>query len=170
MIDLSTLGIDTLVQMASLVVYVLAIGWALVAAFDIRHSHHPAPTKYVAAALTALTAATAVVFIVAQIPWLIEQQWRVMSTAEAMAWLIYDWLNGLAHLATILVIRSFMRWRLPTPCQFPNGVCPSAHLARRAHATERGLSGVATEIEQLQARIDRLAETSASDTGAPPNG
>lgn len=162
MSDLSAIGPDTWVQLLSLIVYVGAIVWGGLAFLDIRRSHHARAVKYLASGLVTLSLTTAGVFITAQIPWIVDQQWRVMSLTETLTWLLYDWLNGLAHLAIVLAVRAFMRWELPTPCQ-AGGVCPSSLLVRRAREQDQELTGMRASIQTLQQRIEHLAEDMTRD-------
>lgn len=150
-----TLQPDMLVQLASLVVYLATFIWGGLAYFDIRAARFSRPVKYIAAALVTLSLLTVTLFVSAQLPWIMNGQWREMPLVELLTWLMYDWVNGLAHLATVLAVRTLMRWEQPTPCQ-ANGVCPSARLARRSHEQDRELSNVANEIDALQTRIDQL--------------
>lgn len=153
--DLMSLGADTYVQMFSMLVYVAAIAWGCLAFIDIKHSKHHLSWRYMASALTLLSVSTALIFIFAQIPWIVGQQWRVMTTAEMMAWLLYDWLNGLAHLTVVLAVRAFMRWEFPTPCQ-SGGVCPSGILIRREREQDAELKNMARDIMKIQRRIEAL--------------
>jgi len=151
---LSSVSLDSYIQLLSLIVYVAAILWGWLAFFDIKHSHHTLSVKYVASAVTFLSMLTAGLFIAAQLPWILEQQWKVMSFAETLAWLVYDWTNGLAHLSVVLCVRAFMRWELSAPCQ--HGVCPSAALAREDAVHRQQLTVLGRDIAALQRRIGLL--------------
>jgi hypothetical protein len=153
--DILAVGPDVYIQLLSLIVYFAAIAYGILAAFDIRKSHHSLTLRYLASGLVLLSSATAIIFIIAQVPWIVEQQWRVMSFAETLAWLMYDWLNGLTHLAIVLAVRAFMRWEQITPC-LHGGVCPSAILIRRDLEHDSKLSRLALDIDKLQRRIELL--------------
>lgn len=148
---------DIIIQLLSLVVYAAAILWGGLAMLDIRRSSHQIAIKYVASALVLLSVATAVAFSAAQSYWTLTGEIKSLSFSETAIWLLYDWLNGLSHLAVVLAVRAFMRWQLPTPCQ-AGGVCPCGALARKDKEQDRKLSGIASDIDKLQRRIEHLQE------------
>lgn len=154
--------VDTLVQLASLSVYAATLIWGGLAFRDVACSEHPRSVRYIAFGLVTLSMMTAAIFIVVQWTWIVQQQWKILSLAETLGWLMYDWLNGLTHLAIILAVRAFMRWEQPRPCQ-ATGVCPAHQLARREREQDREIDGIATGIEALQQRIDKLSETMTRD-------
>lgn len=152
---MSILGLspDSIIQLLSIVVYVAAVIWSGFAFWDIRQSHHALGVKYLAAGIVCLAVATALMFIAAQVPWALDEQQDQLSFSEMAAWLLYDWLNGFAHLAMILTVRAFMRWETNTPCQH-GGVCPSAALIRRGRDQERRLNGIVTELAEMQRQLE----------------
>ena len=152
---MSSLSADSIVQLLSITVYLAAIIWSGFAVLDIKKSSHGIGVKYIASGIVFLSASTSVMFIAAQIPWALAENQEQISFAEAISWLLYDWLNGFAHLAMILAVRSFMRWENRMPCMH-GGVCPTAIIARRDRAQARQLSGIAQDIEKLQQRIEQL--------------
>lgn len=156
-LDFSTFEPETYIHIASLAVYVAALVWSVLAFIDIRQSSYPRAVKYVASGLVMLSVMTAVMFIASQIPWILDKQWKTISLYEALSWLLYDWLNGLSHLALVLAVRAFMRWTPPTPCQ-SHGTCPSSALARREREQDRELSGLSRDIQQLQQRIEHITD------------
>lgn len=159
---MSEFGNDAYVQLASLSVYVATIVWGGLAFVDIRRSHQARSVKYIAAGLTTLSIMTATMFVIAQIPWILEQQWRVSSVADTLAWLLHDWLNGLSHLALVLAVRAFVRWDPPALC-LTHGVCPPGALARFHDERDQKLTGLTRDIAKLQARIDHLLEDMERD-------
>ena len=149
---------DIAIQLLSLIVYLAAILWGGLAVIDIRRSHYPLSVKYVASALIALSVGTAAVFSVAQTYWSLTGTIQEMSFAETAAWMLYDWLNGLSHLAVVLAVRAFMRWEQSTPCQAAGGVCPSHRLVQREVEQDKELRGLSLDIDRLQSRIENLYE------------
>jgi hypothetical protein len=153
MSNLFGLSPDSIIQLLSIVVYLAAVLWSGFAFWDIRQSHHSLGVKYLAAGIVCLAVATSVMFIAAQVSWALTGQQEQLSFTETAAWLLYDWLNGFAHLAMILAVRTFMRWESETPCQH-GGVCPSAALARRNRDNERRIESVAGELLAMQRRLE----------------
>jgi hypothetical protein len=153
--SLTSLSVDQVIQLLSIAVYLVAILYAGFAVSDIRRSSHSISVKYIASGIVALSTCTAIMFIAAQIPWALTEAQEQISFAEAISWLMYDWLNGFAHLLMILSVRSFMRWENKTPCQH-GGVCPTVQIAKRDREQARRLTGIAHDIEALQKRIELL--------------
>ena len=149
---------DIAIQLLSLIVYLFAILWGGLAVIDIRRSHYPLSAKYVASALIALSVGTAAAFSVAQTYWALTGTIHEMSLAETAAWMIYDWLNGLSHLAVVLAVRAFMRWEQSSTCQATGGVCPSHRLVQREAEQDNELRELTTDISRLQSRIENLYE------------
>ena len=149
---------DAVIQLLSLIVYLAAILWGGLAVIDIRRSHYQLSVKYIASALIALSVGTAVAFSVAQTYWSLTGTINEMSFAETAAWMLYDWLNGLSHLAVVLAVRAFMRWDQSPTCQATGGVCPSHRLVRREVEQDKELRTLATDINRLQSRIENLYE------------
>lgn len=145
---------DVFIQLLSLVVYFAAIGYSMLAVLDIRRSHHSLPIRYIASGLVLLSSSTAILFIISQIPWITEQQWRVMSFAETLSWLMYDWINGLTHLAIVLAVRTFMSWKNKPNCScdiFSSNVWAKKDLDQDSKIEELSL-----DIAKLQQRIEKL--------------
>jgi hypothetical protein len=149
---------DLLIQLMSLLLYVATIFWGLLAFIDINKSHHQVSVKYIGSAVVFLSMFTAIVFIYAQLMWVKNEQWASLSIAETAVWLLYDWMNGLSHLAIVLLIRAFMRWEQLSPCQAAGGTCISTHVAASELEQDRRLAEVAEAIKYLNKRVERLGE------------
>ncbi len=148
---------DTIIQLLSIVVYVVAVIYSGFAFWDIRRSTHSLSIKYIASGVVVLSSATALMFIAAQTSWSLQSSQEHLGFVDAVVWLLYDWLNGLTHLAVILAVRTFIRWETKTPCQH-GGVCPSVALAKKDKAMDAKLIGMAMDIAKIQQRIEQLDE------------
>jgi len=150
--------VDDLIQFLSFLLYVAVVLWGGICLYEIRKSHHPVSVKHIATALTTLSMFVAIVFIIAQYTWAINDQWKELPILEIVVWLLYDWTNGLTHLAVILAIRAFALWEIQAPCLAEGGVCMSHKLLEAERTQDSKLEEVTIAIDHLRQRVERLGD------------
>lgn len=151
---------EALFQSSSLVVYFAAVVFCFITLREVKYSHHPKAIKTLSYSLLALSLSMTLTFIVIQIAWVIHNHSDDITQPEAFGWVVYDWLNGITHLAFILSVRVFLCWKILPACL--KDACPGTALAKRlaAHTGESKseLMGISKDLEQLAAKIENVGK------------
>ena len=57
-----------------------------------------------------------ITFVSLQISWVINEGFEKVLTAEAVGWLIFDWINALAYFLFVRIIQIFIQWKKAACC------------------------------------------------------
>lgn len=73
------------------------------------------------ALLTLFSIATCIFFVINQVEWVIHEYDSLVGTEVHYRWLMFDYMNGLAHLAYALSVKVNLCWRIKLcqSCEFP---------------------------------------------------
>lgn len=74
-----------------------------------------------------VTVVMCLTFMAVQSLWVVNYGFEPMVTLEAIGWLIFDWLNGLAYLSFVLSIRLAILWKPSCETCIARHSCPKRH-------------------------------------------
>lgn len=104
------IALQSAVHYSSIAVYVLAVVLGLDAVRHLFQSSHPPIIKELIAILLASCVLLCIAFVGMQTYWVTALEFNDISDAEALGWLIHDWVNGISHLSFVVSVRVFILW------------------------------------------------------------
>lgn len=150
-----------IVNASSMLLYGMAVLFALIVLWELRGSYRSAPLRIVAASLLALSMLASSGFVGLNALWIAEEAWRDLSAPTNVGWIVWDWINGLAHLSFVLAIRVFVQWQPRPVCKHLN--CPADAVMGAMASHSHDIRELDRGFSDLLDRIDALHTTDRSD-------
>lgn len=141
---------------AALVVYIGVLVYGSIALYESRITHHPTHIRYAIMSLVALSMSVSAIFSVMQVSWIYSSVWQNLSAVDNIGWMVYDWVNGMAHLAFILTARVFLSWKILPSCK--RSACPANALMNVQRSQTNDLHMLGNAYNDLLSRLDEMAQ------------